>query len=119
MIYTTPWDNYLVATGVWYYNPQLVTGIVFGYVPIEEYTFFILETLFVGLWWYFLVRRLDLKAEEFISSPKIRFGSFAVLFVLWTIFTILFFVGPPSLTYLCIIFFWVQFYYLLEGVYGL
>ena len=40
--YTTPWDNYLVATGVWYYNPELVTGIVIGYVPIEEYTFFVL-----------------------------------------------------------------------------
>ncbi|HNO31899.1 MAG TPA: lycopene cyclase domain-containing protein, partial [Anaerolineales bacterium] len=56
--YTTPWDNYLVATGVWYYNPDLVTGIVLGYVPIEEYTFFVLETILAGLWWWFLVRRL-------------------------------------------------------------
>ncbi len=39
--YTTPWDNYLVATGVWYYNPSLVTGLVLGYGPIEEYTFFV------------------------------------------------------------------------------
>jgi lycopene beta-cyclase len=29
-VYTTPWDNYLVATNVWWYNPALVTGIVFG-----------------------------------------------------------------------------------------
>jgi lycopene cyclase domain-containing protein len=106
LIYTTPWDNYLVATGVWYYNPQLVTGIVLGYVPIEEYTFFILETLFAGLWWWFLARRQKLKAENFIPSKRIRFGSFAVLFVLWIIFTALFFAGPPSLTYLSIIFFW-------------
>ena len=106
LIYTTPWDNYLVATGVWYYNPQLVTGIVLGYVPIEEYTFFVLETLFVGLWWWFLARRLDFKAEKFISSSKIRFGSFAVLFVVWIISTVLFFAGPASLTYLSIIFFW-------------
>jgi len=47
--YTTPWDNYLVATGVWYYNPELVTGIVLGYVPLEEYTFFVLETILAGL----------------------------------------------------------------------
>jgi lycopene cyclase domain-containing protein len=106
LIYTTPWDNYLVATGVWYYSPQLVTGIVLGYVPIEEYTFFVLETSLVGLWWSFLLRRLDLKAEKFIPSQKIRFGSFAVLFILWIIFTVLFFTGPPSLTYLSIIFFW-------------
>ena len=106
LIYTTPWDNYLVATGVWYYNPQLVTGIVFGYVPIEEYTFFVLETLFVGLWWQFLTRRLGLKAEKFTSSSKIRFGSFAIPFVFWIAFTVLFFAGSASLTYLSIIFFW-------------
>jgi len=107
LIYTTPWDNYLVATGVWYYNPQLVTGIVLGYVPIEEYTFFILETLFAGLWWWFLGRRQNPKKEEkFIPSRAIRFGSFSVLFVAWGISTLLFFTGPPSLTYLSIIFFW-------------
>src|SRR5512133_3182567 len=57
VLYTTPWDNYLVATGVWYYNPKLVTGIVIGYVPIEEYTFFVLETILSGLWWWFLALR--------------------------------------------------------------
>lgn len=106
LIYTTPWDNYLVATGVWYYNPQLVTGIVLGYVPIEEYTFFVLETLFAGLWWWFLARRQNLKVGNFVPSKRIRFGSFAVLFILWAVFTFLFFAGPPSLTYLSIIFFW-------------
>src|SRR5512139_3489673 len=60
VIYTTPWDNYLVATGVWYYNPELVTGLVIGYVPIEEYTFFVLETILSGLWSWFLARRISL-----------------------------------------------------------
>ena len=62
VIYTTPWDNYLVATGVWYYNPELVTGLVIGYVPIEEYTFFVLETILAGLWWWFLARRLPINS---------------------------------------------------------
>jgi putative membrane protein len=79
---------------------------VLGYVPIEEYTFFVLETLLAGLWWYFLARRQNPKGENFIPSKIIRFGSFAVLFVVWIIFTGLFFAGPPSLTYLSIIFFW-------------
>lgn len=35
VLYTTPWDNYLVATGVWWYNPDQVLGIVFGWVPLE------------------------------------------------------------------------------------
>ena len=46
------------------------------------------------------------KLEKFIPSSKIRFGSFAVLFVVWIISTVLFFAGPASLTYLSIIFFW-------------
>jgi lycopene cyclase domain-containing protein len=49
VVYTTPWDNYLVATGVWYYDPRLVLNVTLGYVPIEEYAFFILQTFLTGL----------------------------------------------------------------------
>ena len=45
LIYTTPWDNYLVATRVWSYDPARVWGIVLGYVPLEEYLFFILQPI--------------------------------------------------------------------------
>jgi lycopene beta-cyclase len=58
VVYTTPWDNYLVATGVWWYDRELVTGIVLGWVPIEEYAFFVLQTLVTGLWLLFLAQRL-------------------------------------------------------------
>jgi len=58
LIYTTPWDNYLVATRVWYYDPQLVLNIILGYVPLEEYAFFILQTLLAGLFVLWLWRRL-------------------------------------------------------------
>ncbi|MEM1221398.1 MAG: lycopene cyclase domain-containing protein [Verrucomicrobiota bacterium] len=40
-IWTTPWDNYIVAKGVWTYGTDRVIGVI-GYVPIEEYAFFIL-----------------------------------------------------------------------------
>ena len=58
VIYTTPWDNYLVATRVWYYDPLLVLNVIFGYVPLEEYLFFILQTLLAGLFTIWLWRRL-------------------------------------------------------------
>lgn len=103
--YTTPWDNYLVATGVWYYNPELVTGILLGYVPIEEYTFFVLETLLAGLWWWFLARRLS-PPKEFKLNKTIVYLATCVLIPLWLLFTSLFFFGPPSWTYLSIILFW-------------
>jgi lycopene cyclase domain-containing protein len=124
VIYTTPWDNYLVATGVWYYNPELVTGIVLGYVPIEEYTFFVVETILAGLWWWFLAKRIALTPPFGRPSPKGTGGfipnkllvylrrrgavatSTCVLGVLWLISTYLFFFGTESWTYLSIILFW-------------
>jgi len=106
VVYTTPWDNYLVATGVWYYNPNLVTGIIFGYVPIEEYTFFVVETILSGLWWWFLARRIPEPTQTFQPSKSMRIISAVVLFTVWVIFTILFFSEYKSLTYLSITLFW-------------
>jgi lycopene beta-cyclase len=54
LVYTTPWDNHLVARGVWTYPPGRVLGTV-GYVPVEEYAFFLLQPVLAGLW-YRLVR---------------------------------------------------------------
>lgn len=103
--YTTLWDNYLVATGVWYYNPKLVTGIVLGYVPIEEYTFFVLETILAGLWWWFLARKLP-ESRNFKPSKPIRSIAFSVLLLAWILFTSIFFSRDQPLTYLSITLFW-------------
>jgi lycopene beta-cyclase len=56
--YTTPWDNYLVASNVWSYDRDLVTGYTIGWVPIEEYSFFVLQTLMTGSWAQYLARRI-------------------------------------------------------------
>ncbi|MDL1910353.1 lycopene cyclase domain-containing protein [Chloroflexi bacterium CFX6] len=117
VLYATPWDNYLVATGVWYYNPELVTGIVIGYVPIEEYTFFVVETILAGLWWWFLARRFlsaaaplpggyDVGAKEFAPNKRLVCLSTCVLVLLWVPSACLFFFGDVKWTYLSIILFW-------------
>jgi lycopene cyclase domain-containing protein len=112
IIYTTPWDNYLVATKVWSYNPKLVTGLVIGYVPIEEYTFFVVETILAGLWWWFLVRHLSLSpssqngSREFVPNKKFVSLSTCLLASLWLLFTYLFFFGTTGWTYLSITLFW-------------
>lgn len=105
VVYTTPWDNYLVATGVWDYNPQLVTGLVIGYVPIEEYTFFVLETILSGLWWWFLVQRLPLTPNP-VPNKLALYLSTCILAPLWLIFTYLFFFGAETWNYLSIVLFW-------------
>lgn len=107
LIYTTPWDNYLVATGVWYYNPDLVTGIVFGYVPLEEYTFFVLETLLVGLWWWSLARRKILTpAAGFRSNKPLRAWTLGLLAVVWAVSFLVLLSGWQPGTYLAITLTW-------------
>jgi lycopene cyclase domain-containing protein len=83
LLYTTPWDNYLVATGVWWYDTDLVTGIVLGYVPLEEYTFFVLQTLLTGLWLLALARRVPLKMGGRTLDRRLRRGASLVALLLW------------------------------------
>ncbi len=55
-IYTVPWDNYLVASDIWSYGEgRILEALKIGYVPIEEYAFFILQPIMTGcfLQWYF------------------------------------------------------------------
>ncbi len=105
LLYTTPWDNYMVATHIWYYNPRLVSGVILAYVPIEEYSFFLLETLLVGMWWGMVAGRTR-TLHDFVPSKRLRIASssFAGLLWLFTAASLLF--QLKSLTYLSIILFW-------------
>lgn len=49
LVYTTPWDNYLIVRGAWWYGKGVVFAR-FGAVPLGEYLFFLLQPLLVGLW---------------------------------------------------------------------
>jgi lycopene cyclase domain-containing protein len=83
-----------------------VTGLLLGYVPIEEYTFFVVETILSGLWWWFLARRLSPPANEFKANKVLVYLSTGVLTFTWLIFTYLFFFGAAEWTYLSITLFW-------------
>lgn len=61
-IYTTPWDNYLIWRDVWHYGRDRVIGTV-GYVPIEEYLFFVLQPILTGLWLYRLLAHTEEPGE--------------------------------------------------------
>jgi lycopene beta-cyclase len=106
VVYTTPWDNYLVATGVWWYDPELVTGIVFGWVPIEEYTFFVLQTVFTSLWLLYFARRLATHLDQKQQPPvgqrgyALRLGSTAIVGIIWAGSVIMLVSGWQPGTYL-------------------
>ena len=81
--WTTPWDNYLVATGVWYYDPARVTGITLGWAPIEEYTFFVVQTLLTGTWLLWLARRLPAPSLPAPARPGLRGVAAGVAGIIW------------------------------------
>lgn len=99
LIYTTPWDNYLVATRVWWYKPELVTGFIIGWVPIEEYTFFILQPLFTGLFLLALLRRLPHNVNP-ANQPRLRYALAIALGLVWLFMLALFFLDYRPATYL-------------------
>lgn len=57
LVYTGPWDNLIVANGVWSYGPRHVLGVVIGHVPLEEYGFYVLQVIMTGTLTAVLLRR--------------------------------------------------------------
>lgn len=107
VLYTTPWDNYLVATRVWWYNPGLVTGFVIGYVPIEEYTFFVLQTVLTASWLFLLVRHRPLWGREITNSvSSLRGWVTGVLALIWLAFVVMLIVRWQPGRYLALLMVW-------------
>ena len=107
LLYTTPWDNYLVATSVWWYDSALVTGLFLGYVPIEEYTFFIAQTLLAGFWILLLMRSgLSHWPAPVTPRRKLRIGLTLVAGVVWLASAIILSAGWQGGTYLALILVW-------------
>lgn len=106
LVYTTPWDNYLVATRVWWYNPALVTGITLGWVPIEEYTFFVLQPIFGGLWLLFFIRRAVSDNPLSAIGSRLRIGSVVLLGLVWLATAVILIVNWQPGTYLALELVW-------------
>jgi len=106
VIYTTPWDNYLVANNIWWYLPGRVVGLTLGWVPIEEYTFFILQSLLAGMWWLWLARRLPVDEQPFVNTSRIRWIIPALLGLIWLIVVLLLISDWKAFTYMGLILVW-------------
>ncbi len=49
LVYTVPWDNYLITRGVWWYGEGRVVATVW-HAPVEEYLFMALQPVVAALW---------------------------------------------------------------------
>ncbi|WP_081927065.1 lycopene cyclase domain-containing protein [Halobellus rufus] len=49
LAYTTPWDNFLIGRGVWWYGEAATVATIWR-APVEEYLFILVQPLFTALW---------------------------------------------------------------------
>jgi lycopene cyclase domain-containing protein len=106
VLWTTPWDSYLIATRVWWYKPELVTGLTFLYIPIEEYTFFILQPILTGLWLLLVMRHYPVAAPITMNSVRVRRVVMVSLGIAWVAFAALLASGWQPGTYLGLLMVW-------------
>lgn len=110
LVYTTPWDNYLVRSGVWSYGEDRVLGTI-GYVPIEEYLFFVLQPLLTGLWLYGLLP--GTVAEPWRRARSAGTAAYTAMAVFGA-----FLLTRPDGTYLGLILVWAAPVLALQWAYG-
>ena len=86
LLYTAPWDNYLISRRVWSYAPDHVTmSLRIGYVPLEEYCFFILQPILTGMYLLYFTQLYRnevagwLPAAPRVHRPRLWGGSVALL----------------------------------------
>lgn len=102
-VYTTPWDNYLVFRGVWGYGTDRVLATI-GYVPVEEYMFFLLQPILTG---FFLYRLLAIFGQQPELKPSVLSRvSGGVLYIAITVLGIICLLANDSALYMGLILAW-------------
>lgn len=103
LTYTTPWDNYLVAREVWWYGANRVMGTI-GFVPVEEYMFFVLQPLLTGLFLYQYLYWFPPSPSE--HSPLASWTGMALFGGLSALGAFFLADGNPSTLYMALILVW-------------
>ena len=67
LVYTTPWDNYLIMENIWSYPAGVVLATI-GYVPIEEYGFMVMQTMLAGILWSLVSCKINVFRTHSLSE---------------------------------------------------
>ena len=115
VVYTTPWDNYLIYKNVWWYGPDQVLGTI-GYVPIEEYFFFIIQCFFTSALFSLCLLKFPFhleqkKNEKSIGKVIIGLSFSSFFYGLWCL-------TNESTFYLGLILAWASPIWLLQQYFG-
>ncbi len=116
LFYTTPWDSYLIKNQIWTYSPDRVLFSIF-YIPIEEYFFFIIQTIIATLIASTLIFRK--KIQQNFDLP-IQLKGLIPFFAMMTVLGFLFFTTfqSPEWQYFKLILFWALPVILLQWALG-
>jgi 15-cis-phytoene synthase/lycopene beta-cyclase len=79
LVWTTPWDNEVVRQGAWWYPRSCVAARI-GYVPVEEYAFFVIQSLMTSLL-TILLTRWSTPWRSTASKKRLYAASEAILLV--------------------------------------
>lgn len=101
--YTTPWDNYLVAREVWWYGPNRVWATI-GFVPVEEYLFFILQPILTGLFFFQYLGRWNTEPKR--TGSKSAWAGFLFFLILTLLGAGLLVNGQPQGLYMGLVLAW-------------
>lgn len=118
LAYTTLWDNYLVATNVWWYDPNRVLGITIGWVPLEEYLFFILQPVLGGLLLLFFWNRWFRAEEDQPAQQGVRRIALAITSLIWLGALAVLVIGYQQATYLGLELIWAVPIIILQLAFG-
>jgi 15-cis-phytoene synthase / lycopene beta-cyclase len=65
---TTPWDSYLIRRGIWSYPNDAIFGPAPLGIPLEEYTFFFVQTWITSLLYFLLSKPVF--QPGYLAMPK-------------------------------------------------
>ncbi|MEL6611772.1 MAG: lycopene cyclase domain-containing protein [Bacteroidota bacterium] len=115
-VYTTPWDNYLVYREVWGYPPDRVIARI-GYVPVEEYMFFVIQSLMTGLFTLRVLTRLGTSAYSSATSTTPRWVGASFFIAVSVVGFVFLFASSDRALYMGLILSWAG--PVLAGMWGL
>jgi lycopene beta-cyclase len=115
ILYTTPWDNYLVYRNVWGYPIGRVLFAI-GYVPFEEYLFFIFQTIIAALFLFALARRGKPVNYELNHGMRTRVLGTTLAFILGIVGALA--LSQPKGTYVGLIIVWAMPVLMLQWGFG-
>ena len=72
VVSTTPWDSYLVRSGIWSYPSEAVVGYTLFDIPAEEYFFFVVQTYITSLLYLLLGKPVFQPAYLATGEDRLR-----------------------------------------------